>query len=101
MPNVYDWTYASFSSVYQRVVQVANGNFYDGLGNLIDLSSGATGPQGPQGFQGFQGITGPSGGPQGVTGPQGFQGVQGATGIQGSTGPSNYVFQYILTSIRI
>ena len=64
------------SSTYGRLVQVIDGNYYDGFGNplLIGNGSGLTGPTGsagPTGPTGSAGSTGPTGsaGPTGATGP--------------------------------
>ena len=81
-------TYSLFglriATTYERLVQIVNGVFYDGLGNTIAISggsgSGGIGATGPAGATGADGLNG-------ATGPQGIQGIQGATGSTGSTGP--------------
>lgn len=48
----YNLTGATVSSTFQRLVQVVLGSpntYYDGLGNLLNIGSGATGPTGPSG----------------------------------------------------
>jgi hypothetical protein len=61
---IYDFTGATVSSTYGRIVQVVLGSpnlYYDGFGNPLDLGAGtaSVGPQGPTGSQGtsmvFQG----------------------------------------------
>ena len=60
----YDFTGATVSSTYGRLVQVVHGTpdlYYDGFGNLLNLGPGTSsiGPQGPTGPSGtsmiFQG----------------------------------------------
>jgi len=71
------------SDSYQSLVQVIEGQFFDGSGNPITISTGGSGEgsgfQGPQGFRGLQGF-------HGGTGPQGQQGPVGPVGLTGSTG---------------
>jgi len=55
----------SVSSTFQRLVQVVDGLYYDGLGNLLNIGSGGSGsggigPTGPQGATGAQGKPGVS-----------------------------------------
>ena len=77
------------SDTYGRLVQVIDGNYYDGFGNPLTIGAGGTGSgaQGPQGPIGPQGATG-SQGPTGSTGATGSQGATGATGPQGIQGPT-------------
>jgi hypothetical protein len=78
----YSLTGLTVSSTYPRIVQVINSNeFYDGLGNPLNIGAGTQGPTGPQG------VTGPSGGPPGSQGPTGPSGIDGLAGPQGATGP--------------
>jgi hypothetical protein len=121
----FDLTYQLINDTFPQLLQTDNsGNFYDGLGNPVNIGSGSgtTGPTGPQGLtgptgptgagvtgptgaQGSQGVTGPTGltGAQGVTGPtgaQGSQGVTGPTGLTGAagvTGPTGANFKYSVT----
>ena len=37
--NQYDLTYATASGTYQRLLQTAGGNIYDGLGNTFSIES--------------------------------------------------------------
>jgi len=55
----------SISSTFQRLVQVVDGLYYDGLGNLLNIGSGGSGsgglgPTGPKGATGAQGTPGVS-----------------------------------------
>lgn len=55
----FNFTGATVSSTYGRIVQVIQGSpnlYYDGFGNLLDLGSG-TASIGPQGATGSQGIS--------------------------------------------
>jgi hypothetical protein len=79
------------SSSFYRLVQIVDGLYYDGIGNLLNIGGGGTAAIGPQGYQGPQGIIGITGsqGYQGLigsTGPQGYQGITGLTGPQGYQG---------------
>jgi len=52
----------SVSSTFQRLVQVVDGLYYDGLGNLLNIGSGGSGsggigPTGPQGATGTPGVS--------------------------------------------
>lgn len=78
------------SSSFYRLVQIVDGLYYDGVGNLLNLGGGtaAIGPQGPQGFIGLTGSQGPQGF-SGATGSQGPQGYQGPTGT--FSGVVNYL----------
>ena len=51
----------SISSTYQYVVQTRNGLYYDGLGNQLIISGGATGPAGQMGATGATGPMGATG----------------------------------------
>lgn len=78
----YSLTGNKISQTYQKLVQIVNGLYYDGLGNRLDF-----GPTGFQGSTGFQGVLG-------NTGPQGFQGLVGQTGFQGPVA-SHGIKQYV------
>ena len=80
------------SDTYGRLVQVIDGNYYDGFGNPLTIGAGGTGsdaqgPQGPIGPQGATGSQGPTGS-TGATGPQGEMGATGPQGPQGNAGQS-------------
>lgn len=61
MPNN-DLTNKKISLTYGRLVQYENGQFYDGLGNQLNLGSvGATGQTGEKGATGADGMMGPTG----------------------------------------
>jgi hypothetical protein len=45
----YSLTGLTVSGTYQRLVQYISGDFYDGIGNYIPITKGATGPTGPAG----------------------------------------------------
>lgn len=119
-------TYSLFglriATTYERLVQVINGVFYDGLGNTLTIGggsgsggSGSVGPQGPAGATGANGLngaTGPAGatgstGFTGATGPAGANGLNGATGPAGATGPQGISFnnqapyKYVTSSYTI
>ena len=111
--STYSLTGNKISQTYHRLLQISNGEIYDGDGNLVTLN-GSQGYQGPfggpqgdmgstgsQGYQGFQGITGSDGsagsqgyqgfkGTTGSAGSQGYQGFQGITGSAGSAGSQGY-----------
>jgi len=59
---MYELTGTTASSTYGRLVQVVDGLYYDGFGNLLTLGGGtySIGPQGPQGPQGATGVAGSS-----------------------------------------
>ena len=79
----YSLTGNKISQTYQKLVQVINGLYYDGLGNRLDF-----GPTGFQGSTGFQGVLG-------NTGPQGFQGLVGQTGFQGPSASMSNRYKWI------
>lgn len=82
----YDLSNEFVSGTYGRLVQVIDGLYYDGYGNLLNIGNGIVypGPIGPIGPMGPIGLTGSIG----PIGPQGFIGPIGATGSIGPIGPT-------------
>ena len=61
MANPLDLTNVKVSETFPRLVQIATGAFYDGLGNPISFpiggATGSTGPAGPNGATGYNGTS--------------------------------------------
>ena len=88
---------------YYRVVQIINGNYYDGYGNPLDIVTSDNVPASTSGGGGTSssGTSGTSGtsGVSGVSGTSGTSGLSGTSGINGTSGTSGTGFNTISNPI--